>query len=96
MMSSSNGLSQLFSRARATRQRSTGSETRFSCSHVHETHPGKQGFEKRVPHKLMLKNLVDSGDNTDRQQHVLLNCVCMQTEPNEDCRASTKIVKHSR
>ena len=61
MMSSSNGLSQLFSRARVTQQRSTGSETRFSCSHVHETDPCKQGFEKTDA-----ENLVDSGDNSDR------------------------------
>ena len=33
--------------ASVTQQRSTGSETRFSCSHVDETHPCKQGFEKK-------------------------------------------------
>ena len=53
--------------ARVTQQRSTGSETRLSCSHVHEkTHPGKQGFEKKGATQINGENLVNSGDSTDR------------------------------
>ena len=77
--------------ARVTQQRSTGSETRLSCSHVHEkTHPCKQGFEKKGATKTDAENLVNSGDNTDRATmrstlHILLNYVCMQTKTDEDC-----------
>ena len=55
------GLSELFSRAR-----DTASETRLSCSHVHEkTHLCKQGFEKKVATQTDAENLVNSRDNTD-------------------------------
>ena len=45
--------------AGVTQQRSNGSETRFSCSHVHEKEAEptlvNTGFEKKVPRKLVLK-----------------------------------------
>ena len=51
-----------------TQQRSTGSKTRLSCSHVHEknTHPCKQGFEKKGPKQTVAENMENSGDKTDR------------------------------
>ena len=53
--------------ARVTQQRSTGSETRLSCTHVHEkTHPCKQGFEKKGATQTDAENLENSGDNSDR------------------------------
>ena len=65
-------LSQLFFHASVTRQRGTGSETRFSRSRVHEKkqpNPCKQGFEKKAcPRKLMLKNLVDADENYKLEQ----------------------------
>ena len=59
MMTSSRGLSQLFSRA---------SKTRLSCSHVHEknTHPRKQVFEKKETIQFDAENMENSGDKTDR------------------------------
>ena len=68
MMTSSRGLSQLFSRVHVTQQRSTGSKTRLSCSHVHEknTHPCKQGFEKKGATQTDAENMENSGDKTDR------------------------------
>ena len=42
-----------------TRQRSAGSKTRLSCSHVHKKNKlptlANKGSRKREPHKLMLK-----------------------------------------
>ena len=51
-----------------TQQRSTGSKTRLSCSHVHEknTHPCKQGFEKKGATQTDAENMENSGDKTDR------------------------------
>ena len=53
---------------RVTQQRSTGSKTRLSCSHVHEknTHPCKQGFEKKEATQTDAENMENSGDKTDR------------------------------
>ena len=74
---------------------STGSETRFPCSHVHETNPCKQGFEKKGAAQTDAEKTWWTLETTlivqqCAQQHALLNYVCMQTEPNEDCRTSTK------
>ena len=73
-----------------TQQRSTGSKTRFSCSHVHEknTHPCKQGFEKKGATQTDAENMENSGDKTDRATmrsttHTS-NCVCVQTKKGED------------
>ena len=45
--------------ASVTQQRSSGSKTRISCSHVHENNQlptlANKGSRKRKPHKLMLK-----------------------------------------
>ena len=51
-----------------TQQRSSGSKTRLSCSHVHEknTHPCKQGFEKKGATQTDAENMENSGDKTDR------------------------------
>ena len=61
--------------ASVTRQRSAGSETRFSCPHVLEPTLANKNSRKRVPHKVMLENLVDSGNYND---------------PDGDCRTSTE------
>ena len=51
-----------------TQQRSSGSKTRISCSHVHEknTHPCKQGFEKKEATQADAENMENSGDETNR------------------------------
>ena len=56
--------------ASVTRQRSSGSETRFSRSHVHEkkTHPCKQGFEKMGATQTDAENLVEADDNYKLEQ----------------------------
>ena len=54
--------------ARVTQQRSTGSKTRLSCSHVHEknTHTCTQGFEKKGATQTNAENMENAGDKTDR------------------------------
>ena len=55
--------------ASVTRQRSTGSETRFSCSHVHEkTHPCKQGFENKSTTQPDAENLLKADENNKLEQ----------------------------
>ena len=56
--------------ASVTRQRSTGSETRFSRSRVQEmkTHPCKQGFEKKGATQTDAENLVEADDNYKLEQ----------------------------
>ena len=57
--------------AGVTQQRSNGSETRFSRSHVHEkkpAHPCKQGFEKKGPTQTDAENLIEPDDNYTLEQ----------------------------
>ena len=74
--------------ASVTQQRSSGSKTRISCSHVHERtnscHPCKQGFEKKGATQTDAENMKNSGDKTDRvtmrsTTHTS-NYVCVQTK----------------
>ena len=55
-----------------TRQRSTGSETRFSRSHVHEKkkpiHSCKHGFEKKGATQTDAENLMNADDNFTPEQ----------------------------
>ena len=70
-MLSSNGLSQLFFHASVTQQRSNGSDKRFSRSHVHEkkqTHPCKQGFEKKGATQIDAENLMEAEENYTLEQ----------------------------
>ena len=73
--------------ASVTQQRSSGSKTRISCSHVHErtnSCPPLQTRvrEKKEPHKLMLKTwrTLETTDRATMQQHIFLNYVCMQSK----------------
>ena len=71
--------------ASVTQQRSSGSKTRISCSHVHErtkvpdnTHPCKQGFEKKEATQTNAENLVDADARREKLENTMSSASSLQ------------------